>query len=157
MQHIDPVAIWRQLLSGSGKSWVVFENGTCVIVDAPTPDVAGQAQHLLREWGPVRPGGQGGDFGVRALKGHLGWIVTGHHHAIGTFVAHDEVEPHAHEVEIGLRGRSKRGMDADALRVLHVELTHEEAGLGTEVGRRWTPWRALTKWRASRPARRDRA
>lgn len=147
MQHIELIAAWRQLLSGAGKPWIVFENGTCVVVDAPTPDVVERAQDVLRDGGPVRPGGEGGDFRVLALREHLGWVVTGHHPAIGTFVGRNEVEEGAHEVEIGLLGRSKRGMDTAGLRVLHVE----EVAVGASPRRRWTPWRAFTKWRASRP------
>jgi hypothetical protein len=55
-----------------------------------------------------------------------GWVVTSHHNDILTFVGPSEVDPSeidpdAEEVAVGLHGRSKRGRDAEQLRVLYVE------------------------------------
>lgn len=47
------VAAWRAIIVGAGKSWVLFEYGTCVILMEPAEDLAEQATALLREWGPV--------------------------------------------------------------------------------------------------------
>lgn len=50
-----------------------------------------------------------------------GWVVTCHHNDILTLVGPDEVGRDAEDLAVGLLGRSKRGQDAEGLRVLHVE------------------------------------
>ena len=49
-----------------------------------------------------------------------GWVVTGHHPDILNFVFADEGDDDNH-VPIGLLGRSLRAMDAEYLRVVHIE------------------------------------
>lgn len=117
----DLIVAWRTTLDNPNKSWVVFENGTCVVLMEPEADLAAQATELLREWGPVRPGSSFGDFNTIALEAGLGWVVTSHHNDILTFVGPNEADAGADDVEIGLLGRSKRGQDAEELRVIHVE------------------------------------
>ena len=76
----------------------------------------------MEEWGPVHPGGSAGDFGVIELPDGLGWVVTGHHDDILTFVGPDEVSPDdVNDLVIGLLGRSKRDRDSGKLRIIHVE------------------------------------
>lgn len=62
-----------------------------------------------------------GDFSVITLDDGCGWVVTSHHEDILTLVCPDEMEPDADDLVIRLHGRSKRGGDAEELRVLHVE------------------------------------
>lgn len=121
MEGADRIEAWRGIIHGPGKSWVLFENGTCVVLTEPGDDLAGQATALLREWGPVHPGSSFGDFGVIALDDGRGWVVTGHHDDILTLVGPDEVGPGSPDVVIGLCGRFKREQDAEDLRVVHVE------------------------------------
>lgn len=122
---MDPaklVAAWRDVINGPDKSWVVFENGTCVVLTDPTGDLAEQAVSTLREHGPVHPGSSFGDFGTITLDDGRGWVVTCHHNDILTYVAPDEVTAdRADDLIVGLLGRSKRGQDAEELRVVHVE------------------------------------
>ena len=121
MKGAKLIAAWRDTISGPEKSWVLFENGTCVILMEPEADLAAQATALLKEWGPVHAGSSFGDFGTIELEDGRGWVVTCHHNDILTFVGPDEVRHGAEEVAVGLYGRSKRGRDAEELRVLHVE------------------------------------
>lgn len=124
---------WRRILIGPKKSWVLFENGTCVILLDPEADLAAQATTLLQRWGLVQAGGPAGDFGVVELEAAPGWVVTGHHPDILTYVGPDEAQPSPEhgDLVIGLVGRSKRHQDAEDLRVVHVEDRRQRpAGLG---------------------------
>lgn len=123
------VEVWRQIIEGDGKSWVLFEHGTCVVLAEPGADelaaraadeLAAQAVRVLREFGPVLPGSPAADFGTIPLDRAPGWVVTGHHPDVLTYVAPGEVdEPDS--LAVGLTGRSKRHQDAEDLAVIHVE------------------------------------
>ncbi|OES61674.1 hypothetical protein A7R79_09230, partial [Pseudomonas aeruginosa] len=71
--------------------------------------------------GAVQVGTPAGDFGVITLDNGRGWVVTGHHPDILTFVPREELEEDAGELLVGMHGRSRRGEDAEALAVIHVE------------------------------------
>lgn len=129
MEGAELVEAWRATINGPGKSWVLFENGTCVILTEPEADLAAQATVLLREYGPVHAGSSFGDFSTITLEDGRGWVVTCHHDDILTFMGPDEVSSDAEDLVIGLLGRSKRGQDAEQLRVLHVE-DHRQAKPG---------------------------
>jgi len=119
---MSPIDVWRRIVIDARKSWVLFENGTCVIFAEPGDDLAGQAVALLREWGPVHAGTPAGDFDVIELPDGLGWVVTGHHDDILTLVGPDEISPDdVNDLVVGLLGRSKRHRDAEGLVVMHVE------------------------------------
>ncbi|MFF7971048.1 hypothetical protein [Streptomyces sp. NPDC007905] len=111
---------WRRLLTGSGKSWVLFEHGTCVVLEESGGGLADRATGILREFGPVSVGGPAGDFRVLELKNGEGWLVTGHHPDVVTFVALEESEDPSH-LAVGIHGRSKRDRDGTELHVVHVE------------------------------------
>jgi hypothetical protein len=115
------IAAWRGIINGPEKSWVLFGNGTCVILMRPQGDLAEQARELLREWGPVQAGTPAGDFATIKLDAG-GWAVTGHHNDILTYVGPDEFESEEpSDLLVGLLGRSRRAQDAEELRVIHVE------------------------------------
>src|SRR4051794_7789253 len=119
---MSPIDVWRRIVIDARKSWVLFENGTCVIFAEPGDDLAGQAAALVREWGPVHAGTPAGGFNVIELPDGLGGVVTGHHDDILTFVGPDEVSPDdVNDLVVGLLGRSKRHRDAEGLVVIHVE------------------------------------
>jgi len=114
----------RRIIVGEGKSWVLFEHGTCVILKAASPEgLEEQATALLKEWGPVVVGTPAGDFDVVALQDDPGWVVTCHHPDILTYVGADEFPEGAelNDLIIGLLGRSRRHQDAEELEVVHVE------------------------------------
>lgn len=135
MEGADLIEAWRATINGPGKSWVLFENGTCVILMEPEADLAAQATALLHEYGPVHAGSSFGDFSTITLEDGRGWVVTCHHNDIFTFVGPDEANADAEDVVVGLLGRSKRGQDAEELRVLHVEdKRHAEPGAAAAGG-----------------------
>jgi hypothetical protein len=117
----DCVEIWRRVIVGSGKTWVAFEHGTCVIFAKPPPDAVAAARALLREWGPVHAGTPAGDFQVVALANAPGWVVGGHHPDILTYVAPEAIGADASELMVGLLGRAQRDRDAEELNAIHVE------------------------------------
>lgn len=111
---------WRRLLTGSGKSWVLFEHGTCVVVEDPVGDPVERATGILREYGPVQVATPSGDFRVLELNGGEGWLVTGHHPDVVTFVPLADSEDQSH-LAVGILGRGRRDQDGRELRVVHVE------------------------------------
>ncbi|WP_026405229.1 hypothetical protein [Actinomadura rifamycini] len=115
------VAVWRDVITGDHKSWVLFEHGTCVILMEPEDDLAVQATGLLREFGPVQAGTPAGDFGTIDLDAAPGWAVYGHHNDVLTYVAPEEVGDEPSDLAVGLLGRSKRDQDGKELTVVHVE------------------------------------
>lgn len=122
MEHTtqDYIAAWRGCIQGDDKSWVLFEQGTCVILMQPETDLAAQATALLREFGAVRVGTPSADFNVVTLLDDRGWVVTCHHPDILNFVFPDEGDDD-NDLPIGLLGRSCCAADADDLRVVHIE------------------------------------
>jgi len=115
------IETWRRIIIGEHKSWVLFANGTCVILMQPEDDLAEQATKLLREYGPVHAGSAAGDFGTVVLEPGPGWVVYGHHDDILTYVDPSEIAPEPDDLAIGLLGRSKRDRDGLGPQVLHVE------------------------------------
>ncbi|MFC7550542.1 hypothetical protein [Plantactinospora sp. GCM10030261] len=122
MSAADLVNVWRRAVKGDAKSWVLFAHGTCVLLPDPSPDadLAAQAIGILREYGPVRPDGPAGDFGVLPLDPGPGWIVWGPHGEVLTYVGPDEVEDDS-DLAVGRWGQSKRDWDGHELEVIHVE------------------------------------
>lgn len=114
------IDVWRRLLTGSGKAWVLFEHGTCVVLEHPTDEPAEQATGILREFGPVHVATSAGDFRVLELNNAEGWLVTSHHPDVVTFVPRDDPEDPSH-LAVGILGRSRRDTDGTELRVVHAE------------------------------------
>ena len=99
---------WRRIIVGEGRSWVVFANGTCVILMNYEGDPETQAMDLMREWGPVHVGSSAGDFGIVGLPNGLGWVVTGHHNDTLTYVSPDEVGDESSDLTVGMLGSAAR-------------------------------------------------
>ncbi|WP_030884220.1 hypothetical protein [Streptomyces sp. NRRL F-5053] len=112
--------IWQRLLADPHKSWVLFEHGTCVVLTAPEGELAEQATGILREFGPVHAGSSAGDFGMIDPEDVEGWVVTGQHNDVLTYVGPDEPGDQS-QIAVGLCGRSKRHRDGTELNVVHVE------------------------------------
>lgn len=121
------VDVWQRLLTDPGKTWVLFEHGTCVVLTAPEGDLSAQAVELLREYGPVHAGSPAGDFGVIDVDNVDGWVVTGHHPDVLTYVAPAEPRDRT-DIAVGLCGRAKRHRDGTELRVVHVQDKRDSAG-----------------------------
>ncbi|MGV9267769.1 hypothetical protein ACWDRR_24260 [Kitasatospora sp. NPDC003701] len=123
------VDTWRRLITDRAKSWVLFEHGTCVVLVGPAgaDDLADRARALLAGAGPVHPGSPAGDFGVIDVGGAAGWVVTGDHPDVLTYVG--PVEPaERSDLAVGLYGRAKRHRDGTDLHVVHVEDRRGAAG-----------------------------
>jgi hypothetical protein len=114
------VDIWRRIIVGEHKSWVVFAHGTCVVLTEPAGDLSEQATAILAEYGPVRAGSPAGDFGTVKLHAAPGWVVTGHHPDVLTYVAPEDVTEET-DLVVGLTGRSNRDRDGRELQAIHVE------------------------------------
>src|SRR3954470_5207367 len=104
----DLVEAWRSSIAGEGKSWVLFEHGTCVIFTNATGDIEKQAHDLLAEWGPVQVATPSADFNVIELAEQPGWVVTCHPPDILNYVSPDEMGPEPAEIMVGLIGRGMR-------------------------------------------------
>lgn len=112
---------WKQLLAHHQKPWVVFAQGTCVILMEPEQDIARQASELIEQW-PVSVGSELGDFNVMTLTDAPGWVITCAHPDILTYLAPEEVESaEAPDIALGLQGRAKRDQDAHERRVIFVK------------------------------------
>src|SRR5262245_40766579 len=102
-------SIWRRIIVGEGKSWVVFRHGTCVIVSDGAGDLTARALGIMRDWGPVHVGGAAGDFSVITLADEPGWVVTCHHPDILTYASPDDLPPDPSEVRLAsLAGTAAR-------------------------------------------------
>ena len=57
---MSPIDLWRRIIIDAGKSWVLFESGTCVILVEPEAGLAAQALALLKEGVRSTPGARRG-------------------------------------------------------------------------------------------------
>ncbi len=113
------IDVWKDSINGDEKSWVLFENGTCVILLEPEEDLAKQAKELLRKWGKVQVATPSADFDVIHLDNGKGYAVSCHHPGIFTLVLkQDRLDE---DFKIGIEGRSNRNYDAEELNVIHVK------------------------------------
>ena len=119
---MDYVEIWRKVIIGDNKSWVLFENGTCVILMKPNEDLAAQAIDIMKEYGPVHVGSASADMEITELTNYPGWVVTGHHPDILNYVSPDELKnDDTDDVIVGFLGRSTREADSKSLNIIHIE------------------------------------
>lgn len=117
---MDLIHIYRKIITDPSMSWVLFHNGTCVMLLSPEEDVRTQAIKILKEHGPAVAGTPSGDFEVTKIPEIKGWVVTGDYPGIMMYVPLEEGKNKS-DFEIGMIGRTKRECDARELEVLHVE------------------------------------
>lgn len=117
---------WRKVIQNTperkNKSWVVFRNGTCVILmegATSREDAATKATQIISEYGPVCAGTPAGDFNIMENSAAEGIIVTGWHNDVLNFV--DKEEGGDNMLGKALFGRSKRDQDGRNPEVLHIE------------------------------------
>ena len=119
---MDYIEIWRNVIIGDNKSWVLFEHGTCVILMEPKEDLATQAIEIMKEYGPVHVGTGSADMGITGLSNYPGWVVTGHHPDMLNYVSPKELKTdNPSDLVIGFLGRSKREADSKSLKIIHIE------------------------------------
>ena len=105
------------------QDWVLFQNGTYLILDNADKiaDIEAEAMNLMKEFGPVSAGGPAGDFSVTHLNQTEGWVVSGHGYGMYTYVNPKELDKESPtDIEIGLYGRSKRDLDGETPKIIHI-------------------------------------
>jgi hypothetical protein len=115
------IHIYKKIIIDPSKSWVLFKNGTCVMLLTPEEDVQSQAIKILKEHGSVVAGTPSGDFEVTKIPEINGWVITGDHPGVMMYISQEEAGSKKNDFEIGMLGRRKRELDAKELEVVHVE------------------------------------
>lgn len=111
------ISIYKKIIDPKFINWVVFSNGTCVIIYHSSKDLEAEAKEVLQKYGQVHPGTPTGDF--TAMKADGGWIVTGDQPGILNYVSKDEGE-NMEDYEIGLIGRDKKEQDSKELEIIYT-------------------------------------
>jgi len=115
------IKAWQELMV-EPYPWVLFENGTCVILVESCEDPVQHAIKLLKAL-YANDGIEFGDYGVQMLDLNKGWIVTSTHPDIVTLVTCDEVPEEYRDdtLSIGSHAKKKRSMDAGSCKVIHMQ------------------------------------
>ena len=121
------IDVWKVIIKkASSNSWVVFENGTCVVLEGSVKEkdsAVEKATEVISSFGPVVAGTPAGDFNVTKVRHNDGWIVTCAHPDVMNFVSPAEIDGGAEDgMSVGLLGRSKRDADGRNPKVIHVEI-----------------------------------
>lgn len=122
---MDLVQIYKKIIIDPLMSWVLFKNGTCVMLLSPQEDIQAQAIKILKEHGRVVAGTPSGDFEVTKIPDINGWVVTGDYPGIMMYVPLAEGRKKG-DFEIGMIGRTKRELDAKEFGVIYVEEKHKD-------------------------------
>ena len=117
---MDLVSIYKKVITDHSMNWVLFKNGTCVMLLKPEKDIRAQAIKILKEHGSVIAGTPSGDFEVTKIPPINGWIITGDYPGIMMYVSFEEGKKKG-DFEIGMIGRTNREQDAKELSVVYVE------------------------------------
>lgn len=115
----------RGKLKSAGKTWVLFQHQTFVILDEQglTHETASEkATEIMKKYGPVYAGCEAGDFNLFKDDETQGWIVTGHCPTMFTYVETHDAEAEGGSMMIGLLGRSMRDSDGKNPKIVNVEL-----------------------------------
>ncbi len=118
---MDLLSVYKKIIIDSSMNWVLFKNGTCVMLLKPEKDIQAQAIKILKEHGSVVAGTPSGDFEVTKIPEINGWVVTGNYPGIMMYVSQEEAGKKNSDFEIGIAGRTKRQKDTKELIVIHVE------------------------------------
>jgi hypothetical protein len=117
------IEIWEGRVGGE-SSWVLFQNGTCVLCRDPELDPVEYARGVLSEWGPVVPGTPLGDFNYEIQLNPAGILVTYSHPDVFTFVLAEEMEDPDSPLGAALAARYSRGEDAEDLNIVYKYHNH---------------------------------
>lgn len=122
------IDFWRSQVREKTWSWVLFSNGTCVVIKDADKNIRNNAKEILKNFGPVIPGTDLADFSVEEVDLEPGWLVTYSHPDIANFVSINEFAENSEECDeisektfVGLVGRKKRVEDAKTLKIIHIE------------------------------------
>jgi len=116
----DYIKAWQELMV-EPYPWVLFENGTCIILVQPEQDLKTQAVRLLKSLFDGT-GEKFGDCGIQMLDRERGWLVSSSHPDIFTLITYDEVPKEYRDDTLSLfsHGRKKRALDVEAGQVIHI-------------------------------------
>lgn len=117
---MELVHIYQKIVIDPSIRWVLFKNGTCVMLLNPEEDIHRQAIKILKEHGSVIAGTPSGDFEVTKIPEINGWVVTGDYPGIMMYVSAREAGSNLNDFEIGMLGRKKRELDAKELEVIYI-------------------------------------
>ena len=122
---------WRSLLPTGGMSWVLYENGTVVVLKDATDDLEHAAAALLAKWGHTPEGLPSNDAKVFQVRETPGWVVTSHFvdgFDMLTYVGRDEFEGGEAAVDVVARlGCERLARDVEDVVVVHVERGTDDA------------------------------
>lgn len=105
----------------AASGFVLFQHGTFVMIDGNASQPAAEAIAIIRQDGPVVPGGFLGDFSTLTLKDGMGHLVSSHNDRLFTYIAPEQLAgTPRHDLEIGLFGRSMRALDAEEREIIHI-------------------------------------
>ena len=113
--------VWQTLIADKQKSWVLFENGTCVVLPQPDHDLSEQAKTVLAPYAEEIVGSSMGDFSVLLLEDYPGWIIGSDHPDILNYVAPEDVSADTNDMLVGLTGRQQRSDDAQQLKIIYIQ------------------------------------
>jgi hypothetical protein len=114
--------------------WVLFENGTFIILVSPEEDLHQQAVQFLKGL-YSHCGEEFGDVGIQTLKKSMGWILSSPHPDIFTLITPEEVPAEYHDDTLSLfsHGRRKRTLDAESCRVINISCKPGQPSLKTSM------------------------
>ena len=116
------VQTWQRLLQFDPRPWVVFENGTCVVLADPEDNIEVQAQRILAASGPDGAHPAPSEMNVVTPYEMPGWVVSGHDPNVLVYVGFGEAgSPDTKKEDVALAGRAKLAKDAETLAIIHVE------------------------------------
>src|SRR3989344_6310040 len=101
MSIMDLINIYKKIIIDQLVSWVLFRNGTCVMLLERTKNVKEQAVKILREHGSVVHGTPSGDFELTKITEINGWVVTGDCPGVMMFVSEEETGGKRSDFDIG--------------------------------------------------------
>src|SRR3989344_2433484 len=99
------INLYRRTIDPKFKDWVIFDQGTCVIIYNLKGDLETEAINVLKKYGTVTPGTSSADFTV--LKVDSGWVVAGDQPGILNYVSGEEGRD-LEDYEIGQIARDKK-------------------------------------------------
>lgn len=116
------VQTWQRLLLFDPQPWVVFENGTCVLLANPEANLEVQARAVLAADREARRGQASCPMQVKNLNDLPGWVVWGPDPSIWAYVGYAEAGgPDANHEDVCRIARARIEKDEEAPKIIHVE------------------------------------
>jgi len=112
---------WRFINAADRRPWVLFEHGTCVVLDNPADNLIDQALGLIGE-PSLQPTDPVNNLKVTSYD-ERGWLVTGGQTGVHTYVEKmaSAAESGGDDQTVVLWGRSMHDLDAREGGVVHIE------------------------------------